>query len=279
MLTGTAATAAGLPAAEIHAHGMAVDARAPSPAPGSAPTAPNPHAAAAPAPGTYIAPARRVPPPPPAVAPRVPDTPSAVHEFAVQDGGPAVFRRRIRNSAFRTALITAVLCIWTALIGQLLGGVLLSAIAILFGFLPRLLGALPLLVRSSLRIDAHVLQMRLGGTAFTVPWQDVALVSVTRAGNTLRLAVVLRSDAKRPVPAPLRRPGADDDREAEFLLISWNDRQQSAGGHQPPDTLPQVHEGPLPPTAPAADRAGQGPTLAVRRFGGECPRPHGNRTG
>ncbi|MGA4538799.1 serine/threonine-protein kinase [Uniformispora flossi] len=223
MLTETPAPAAGQPAAEIDARGIPVDVRTPSPAPGSAPTAPNPHAAGAPAQGTYIAPARRVPPPPPAVAPRIPVTPSAVHEFAVQDGGPAVFRRRIRKSALWAALITAVLCTWTALIGQLLVGVFLSVSAILLGFLPRLVGALPLLVRSSLRIDARVLQMRLGGTAFTVTWQDVALVSVSRTGNTLRLTVVLHSDAKRPVPAPLRRPGADDDREAEFLLISWND--------------------------------------------------------
>lgn len=224
LLTAAPAPVSGQRATEIHSPGMSADARASSPAPGSAPTTRNPHAAAAPARGTYIAPAHRVPPPPPAVPPRTPAVPSAVHEFAVQDGGPTVFRRRIRNSAFWTALISAVLCTWTALIGQLVGGVILSVIVVLFGFLPRLLGALPLLVRSSLRVDSHVLQMRLGGTAFTAPWQDVAHVSFTRTGNTLRLVVVLRPDAERPIPAPLRRPGADDDREAEFLLISWNDQ-------------------------------------------------------
>ncbi|MDI2127190.1 hypothetical protein [Yinghuangia seranimata] len=135
------------------------------------------------------------------------------------DGGPPVFRRKIRNPAIWTAVVIA-LCV--LLSPDPTVAAMTSASAFVFGFLPSLVKSLPLLVRSSMSADAHGLRFRLGASTLDVPWGELSSISYVRQGRTLRLTVLLRPGTAIRVPAPLRRRGAQDSREAEYLLISWS---------------------------------------------------------
>lgn len=165
----------------------------------------------------------QVPPMPAPAPPAVPG--SAAADFATEDGGLAVFGKRLRKPTFWSLAIIAATTTPLVAAGEAAAGLFLAGLVFVVGLLPRLIGGLPLLVHASLRADARALTMRLGKSELRVPWQDLAHVSFTREGFSLRLMVLLRSDSQVRVPAPLRRPGSGDPHEAEYLLISWRDTE------------------------------------------------------
>ncbi|HSA53842.1 MAG TPA: serine/threonine-protein kinase, partial [Yinghuangia sp.] len=173
-----------------------------------------PTAAAVSVRGTAPAP----PPNPPSVAPA-----PIGHEFAVEDGGGAVFRRRLRRPALWSLFFITAFWVLLAVLGEPVAGLFVGCFCSAFGFVPRLIGALPLLVRGSLDLGRQGIMMRLGDSTLSVPWRDVSHVSYKRDGLSLRLAVTLAADSAVSVPGPLRRPGTKDPHEAEYLLLSWSE--------------------------------------------------------
>ncbi|MDX3230790.1 protein kinase domain-containing protein [Streptomyces sp. ME19-01-6] len=207
----------------------ALDPRTPTP-PHAQPTHPAPFHPAPPAPpGPRTPPrGRQAPshePPGRPAQPRPGTGPApAADAFAVEDGGGAAFRRRMRRPVLLAALalvgVTAAAGFSGAqMIGLALGGVLAAAC-----LLAGLIHALPYLHRSAIRVSRDRLTLRLGQTVWDVPWQDLSYVTYapTRTGCTLTVRAVLKPDVPGSVPAPLLPSGSRDAREVEYHLISEN---------------------------------------------------------
>lgn len=107
------------------------------------------------------------------VATKAPET------CAVEDGGPAVFRRRLRKRkrTISALIFLAVVAAVAASMGQALIGPLLGGGPAVLILVPGLLSSLPYLARSVLRVGADRLTLQMGRTVLNVPWRDLTYVT------------------------------------------------------------------------------------------------------
>ncbi|MGY5124209.1 serine/threonine-protein kinase [Streptomyces nigrescens] len=132
--------------------------------------------------------------------------PPALPTFTVETWGPAAFLRRLRRPAVSALTITGfLLFIAVAFNGTraVLPPVLLSTLLhLLYG----LKVSLPLLRARALRVEADGLFVRHGPHTLTVPWRDIASVTLTGKRNRHSIAVTaaLAEGTDTRVPSPLR---------------------------------------------------------------------------
>lgn len=174
------------------------------------------------------------------VGPGAPEAPSRV-AFAVEDGGPVAFRRRMRRPVLvGLALFVGLFVFSSSMTGEwgmglAFSGSVTAVMVLLFGLMP----SLSFLVRSGLRVEGEGLFLRMGSTTLVVPWQDITSITFTRTkrGSSLTVTAVLRTEAATRVPVALRRPGFTDGRELEYQLISYNKAEMTARATRLQDAL------------------------------------------
>ncbi len=147
---------------------------------------------------------------PPAPAPlrhRPVAQPSALPAFTVEKWGPAAFWRRLRRPAV-SALMMVCLFLFAAEALHLSGSAVAACVffSTLLHLLYGLTVSLPLLRARALRVGADGLFVRHGPHTLTVPWQDVASVTLKgkRNRHSIALAAALEEGTDTPIPSPLR---------------------------------------------------------------------------
>ncbi|WUI75834.1 serine/threonine protein kinase [Streptomyces sp. NBC_00400] len=145
---------------------------------------------------------------PPAPAPRRPrpvDEPPALSPFTVDTWGLAEFRRRLRRPAVSALTFAGIFFCFALVFGgaqAVLAPVFLSTLLhLLYG----LKVSLPVRARA-LRVGADGLSVQHGPHTLSVPWRDIASVTLTGKRNrrSIALTAALQEGTDARIPSPLR---------------------------------------------------------------------------
>jgi len=133
------------------------------------------------------------------------DEPPALSPFTVDTWGLAEFRRRLRRPAVSALTIAGIFCCFGLVVGETRAALVPAFLSTLLHVLYGLKVSLPVRARA-LRVGADGLSVHHGPHTLSVPWRDVASVTLTGKRNrrSIALTAVLQEGTDARIPSPLR---------------------------------------------------------------------------